>query len=59
MNDTGKIPQCDRCSAALLEGYCEMVTALTEERQKLCFSCARLEMKLKRALDEDDADQQG
>ena len=60
MNDTDKIPQCENpgCHTALFDGYCEMVTALEEKRLKLCFSCARDQLGLKRLLEEDDVDSQ-
>lgn len=54
MNTESSIKQCDQCKAALTEGYCEITTALEEKRVRLCFSCAREEMALKRALEEDD-----
>ena len=60
MNDTDKIPQCESegCNHVLIEGYCEMGTVLEERRMRLCFSCARQELALKRFLEEDDANSQ-
>jgi hypothetical protein len=52
--DSNRIQQCEICSAALTDGYCEMRTALTEERLRLCFNCAREEFTIKRLLEEDD-----
>jgi hypothetical protein len=53
--DENKIPQCERCEGALVDGYCEMRTALTETRLRLCFDCAGTELHLKRLLESDDA----
>ena len=52
--DPNKIPQCEQCRAALVDGYAEVTTALEEKRMRLCFSCAIEDMRIKRALHADD-----
>jgi hypothetical protein len=47
------IEQCQNpfCKNALVDGYCETCIALTQERLRLCFDCARIELQIKRALE--------
>jgi hypothetical protein len=45
--DENKIQQCEQCSAALVDGYCEMRTA-DGMRLRLCFACSRKELIKKR-----------
>lgn len=52
--DTSKIPQCEQCQAALIEGYAEMKTALTGERKQLCFACAVQQFRIRRSTENAD-----
>lgn len=54
-----RIPQCEQCSAALLDGYAEVTMSLTGERKRLCWTCARSEHAIARALEQDDLLRQG